>query len=179
MTEESISELFSKHLPMLSSSTTIAENMARGLHAYHAAFKGYRDSAMNYETLPEYETSTYIMQVPSDQFWPYTPHFRKFMTLAIGELFKTKITSLSASPCTIQQTLIFLDDQKNRWLMRMEESACDPALNQIFMYFPRSNTPIISSGKRNSDTQLLDNSYLKENNLGILVENIEDNWNAP
>lgn len=177
MAEESISELFSKHLPTVSS--IIAEDMASGLNAYHALFKEYRDSAMNYDTHPEYVTKTFIMQLPIDQFWPYTPHFRKFMTLAIGELFKTKINYLATSPCTMQQTLIFLDDQKNRWLMRVEESACDPAFNQIIMYFPRSDTPMVPpGGKRRSTAQLLDNAFLKENNLGIIVEAIQDDWNA-
>ncbi len=78
--EESIAALFSKevkHAPRV-----VANGMARGLCTYHVTFKALRNSAMNYEKLPEYQAHSYIMSIPKDQLWPYTPHFRKFVGLA-------------------------------------------------------------------------------------------------
>lgn len=174
---DSISKLFSKHLPSVHSD--IAQDMASGLYAYHRAFKQYRVSTMNYEVLPEYQAPSYIMQVSSDQLWPYTPHFRAFMTLAISELFKTNITSLGFSAVTIEQTLVFVDDMKNRWVMRIKESTLNKDLNQIYMYFPRSNTSIVVKGFKQSVEQLVDTDHLTQNNLGIITENIMEEWKMP
>ena len=127
---------------------------------------------MNYEKLPDYETRTYIMQIRNDQLWPYTPHFRKVVAFAIEDLFKTKITSLGANAATMEQTLIFVDDKKNRWIMRVEESSLDEKLIRIFMYFPQSNSMTTIRGKVTLVEHLIDTDYLKENNLAIITEDI-------
>ena len=168
---DTITGIFSQHLPCVPSNT--AGDFANGMHAYHTAFKALRDSAMNYEGLPDYETSSYIMQVPCDQFWPYTPHFRKVVALAIEDLFKTRITSLGASPCTMAQALVFVDDQRNRWIVRVEESALDDKLVKIHMHFPRSNSLTVAFGQRVPAEQLIDTAFLKEKNLAIVTEDIQ------
>ena len=129
--------------PAMRTSQT-ASDFAYGFRAYHTAFNGLCESAMNYETLPEYQASTYIMHVPLDQHWPYTSHFRKVLALSISDLFKTKITALGSHSVSTCQLLIFMDDHLNRWavlLVHMEDSASDTKLNRRFMYFPRSKTP--------------------------------------
>jgi hypothetical protein len=112
MSEDSIAALFSKEVNHVQG--FVANDMGRTLCAYYEAFKALRESAMNYETLPEYQEHFFIMQVPQDQYWPYTPHFRKFMCLAIQVLFQTKITSMEFSPVTVQKTIGLVDDHKNR-----------------------------------------------------------------
>jgi hypothetical protein len=174
--ESMIAALFSKEVKHAPSVEIVANDMARGLCTYHVAFKALRNSAMNYETLPEYKTHNYIMSVPKDQLWPYTPHFRKFLGLAIQELFQTQIAYLSFSAATIEQTVIYVDDHKNRWVMGVQESSADPTLNQIIMYFPLSNTQLGCSSKIISIEHLLDMDYLIKNGLGLKTEDVALRW---
>jgi hypothetical protein len=72
----------------------------------------------------------------------------------------------------MEQTLMFVDDKKNRWIMRVEESSLDEKLIQIFMYFPQSNSMTTIRGKVTLVEHLIDTDYLKENNLAIITEDI-------
>lgn len=170
-----LEDLFTQHLPTVPS--YVADAMASGLESYYASFKEYRDFAMNYDVLPGYQMSTCIMQVPSDQFWPYTPHFRKFMALAIVELFKTRIDLMGCSSTTMEQTLVFVDNRKHRWIVRVEAEKSDPAMNLISIYFPQPDTPIALKCKFTTLEKLVDSTQLTENKLGIIAEDIE-HWNA-
>lgn len=178
-TADVIAEIFSKHLPCIPSE--VAEDFARGMRLYHAAFKTYRDTAMNYEMLPEYQASSYIMKVPGDQFWPFTPYFRKIAALVIQYLFKTEINALSSSEATMDQTLLYVDKGANRWIMTIGESSCDcsTTMYSIYMYFPRSNTPKATSCSTQTTPieQLIDSSYLKDHGIEILTQDIS-NWTA-
>ncbi len=180
MSEDSIAALFNKEV--IHAPSSAANNMAKGLCTYLLAFKSHRESAiMNYESQPEYKKHSVIMQVPSDQLWPYTPHFRKFVALAIQELFKTKITSIAHSPVTMEQSIIYVDDCKNRWIMRMEEyeyndessgSSSGCSMNQIIMYFPLSNTPLASQGKTTPIEHLIDPTFWRDNGLGMITTEV-------
>ena len=129
---------------------------------------------MNYEVLPEYQVGTYIMKVPSDQFWPFTLHFRKVVTLVIQDLFKTKITSLANNCVSMSPTLIFIDENANRWIMTVKESADVSTMNQITMYFPRSNTRIDNREITQIPLeQLLDSAYLSSHNLAIITSDVK------
>ena len=142
---EPVIEIFSKLLPSISS--PVACTYAEGMCSYYTAFQRYRDEAMSYESSPDYlNAQPTIMAVPNDQMWPYSPHFRKCVSLTLQKLFKTKIVSFCMSLVTMDQTLVFVDEQKNRWIMSTMESPDDPALNLIYMHFPRSNTPVFKSG---------------------------------
>ena len=173
---DSIKEIFSKHLPCVPSE--VVDDFARGMRLYHTAFKTYRDTAMNYEMLPEYQASSYIMKIPGDQFWPFTPYFRKVAALVIQDLFKTEVTSLSSSVVTMSQTLVFVDKGANRWVMTIGESSCDcSTMYQMYMYFPRSNT-LKATGCCTRTTpieQLIDSYYLKDNGIGLVTVDI-NNW---
>jgi len=145
-----IADIFSKHLPCIP--FNVADDFSRGMRLYHAAFKEQHDSAMSYETLPEYQASIYIMRVSGgggsgggeDQFWPFTPIFKKIVALAIQYLFKTEIILLSDSVVTMSQTIVFVDRNAYRWIMTVGEEAP----SKISMYFPRSNTSLNNSGYR-------------------------------
>lgn len=140
-----IAELVSLHLP--SEPATTAELFADGMRSYHEVFKTHRDKAMHYQALPEYQNLQHtVMTVPRDQFWPYTPFFRKMVAAMIQELFKTKITSLAFNPVSMAQTLVFVDEHQNRWIMTVEEDPSDLSLNKITVFCPRSNTPTITVG---------------------------------
>lgn len=169
-----IAEIFSKHLPSFPSAT--ADEFAQGMRSYHAAFKSHRDVAMNYEALPEYLNMQHtIMKVPHDQFWPYTPHFRKSVSLAIQEVFKTRITSLSTNSVTIAQSLIFVDKHGYRWIMTVEECPLDPDMNRIYMHFPRSNTSVSIVGVQVPIKQLNDPA-LTNREIAIITSDVS-HWN--
>ncbi len=141
-----IADIFSKHLPCIP--FNVADDFSRGMRLYHAAFKEQQDTAMSYETLPEYQASIFITRVSEgggeDRFWPFTPNFKKIAALAIQYLFKTEITLLSDSVITMSQTIVFVDRSANRWIMTVGEvPSC-----KIYMYFPRSKTSLINSGYR-------------------------------
>lgn len=167
---DTISEIFCKHLPSVSMIT--ARDFSVAMRAYYTAFQTLRASCMNYEELPEYKARSYIMQIPADHFWPYTPHFRKVVALIIEDLFTTTITSLGASACTMEQSLSFVDKHRNRFHMAVTTSASDKNLIRIEMFFPRSNTDTISHGKRTPIAHLADSAYLKEKKLGIITEDL-------
>ena len=102
---------------------------------------------MDYELLEEYRNEQHtIMQVEQGQFWPYAPHFRKVLALVIQDMFKTKITGLSASPVTMDQTVVFVDENNNRWVVTVENCVLNPEMNKIQIQFPRSKTPVSTAG---------------------------------
>jgi hypothetical protein len=167
---DTICEIFVKHLPSVGMIT--ARDFSSAMRTYYAAFQTLRASCMNYEELPEYRGGSFIMQIPSDHYWPYTPHFRKLMALVIEDLFTTTITSLCTSACEMEQSLAFVDNHKNRWHVTVRSASSDENMIRIEMYFPRSNTETISHGKPTRIEHLIDSAYLKENNLAIITEDL-------
>jgi hypothetical protein len=167
---DTISEIFSKHLPGVPFVT--ARDFSVAMHSYYKAFQELRASCMNYEEMPEYRGGSFIMQIPADHYWPYTPHFRKVMALVIEDLFTTTIISLCTSACEMEQSLAFVDKHKNRWHVTVRSASSDENMIRIEMYFPRSNTETISHGKRTRIEALIDSAYLKENNLAIITEDL-------
>ena len=168
-----IPDIFTKNLPCIP--PELAHEFATGIQAYHAAFKTHRDTAMNCELLPEYQASTYIMKVPGDQFWPFTPNFRKIVALTIQHLFKTDLISLSSSRITMDQTLVYVDKGANRWIMTIGEPTCDHSTTYpIYMYFPRFNTPTCTHFANTTPLEhLLDSSHLREHGLCIVANDIQ------
>ncbi len=86
-------EIFTKTLPAVAPAT--ASLFVGGMRAYHAAYRDRRDSSINHEASTDYR-STYstLMTLQPDDYWAYTPHFKKILALSISHLFKTKITML-------------------------------------------------------------------------------------
>ena len=140
---DKIAAIFSSQLPTVAA----ADAFAKGMCAYHVAYKAQRDGAMNYaDTAEYYNWQLEIMVLQQDDFWVYAPHFRKAMALAIGELFKTKVTMFSA-PATvgISQSMLFVDVHFNRWMVSITESTdSESAAGQIrvCMRFPIANTKV-------------------------------------
>jgi hypothetical protein len=135
---DKIAAIFSSQLPTVDA----ADAFAKGMCAYHIAYKVQRDGAMNYADTPEYYNSQpEIMLVKQDDFWVHTPQFRKVMALAIGELFKTKVTMFSA-PATVgcSVAMLFIDVHFNRWLVSISESAAGQI--RVYMRFPIANTKV-------------------------------------
>jgi len=174
---EPVTELFSKILPSSvakegSVASPVACTYAEGMCAYYTAFQRFRDAAMNYESLPDYlNAQPTIMAVPKEQMWPYSPHFRKCVSLTLQTLFKTKIVSFCMSPVSMDQTLVFVDEQKNRWIMSTMESPDDPALNLIYMHFPRRNTPICG---HTLQAKALSDPFLSSSGMGLVVTDTSD-----
>ena len=115
MMKEKIVGIFTKNLPSVSAST--AEEFAGGMQAYYNAFKARQDSDMNYNSAPDYHSElNHIMAVAREDYWVHSPQFRKILGLAIGKLFKTKITMFSAqNTLDISYSFMFVDAHFNRW----------------------------------------------------------------
>ena len=157
---------------------TVADQFAQGMRSYHELYKSYRDKAMNYEALPEYQNAQHsVMKVPLNQFWPYTPHFRKIAALAIQDLFKTTIIAVAISPVSIEQMLVFVDDHTNRWIMTVTQSPSDPHLNQISIFCPRANTPICVQGFPTNLKHLNDPAFALGMSKTALVVSDVAHWN--
>ena len=138
MTE--IEEIFTKCLPSIPSSA--AESFAKGMHAYYDAFNTMRASEMNYEKAPDYHNALHdIMVVKPDDYWIYTPHFKKIMGLSISKIFKTKITRLAcANDVEIFHSTVYVDEHRNRFVFFIIASDVDPTMIRLCARFPVSGT---------------------------------------
>ena len=170
-----LADIFSRHFP--SKVGTVAGGIfADGMRSYHELYKSYRDKAMNYESLPEYQNVQHcVMTVGQDEFWPYSPHFRKTVALTIQELFKTKITAVAMSTVSMEQMVVFVDESGNRWIMTLTECETDSCLNRICMFCPRGNTPVSVQTVPRSLKQLNDPAFGK-NGLALIVCDVSG-WN--
>ncbi len=141
-TVEEIEEIFARNLPSVSTSAAFA--FASGMHMYYEVFSARREGDMNYEKAADYfDGLNEIMEVGEDDFFIYTPHFKKILGLTIGKLFKTKITMLG-SPGDVKKnySLFFVDDHKNRWNVSARQSESDPLKVRICARFPIAGTKI-------------------------------------
>jgi hypothetical protein len=137
---DTLVEIFTRNLPFVSPSA--AEDFARGMRAYHGAFQQHRDNALNYEGDPEYRQGlTEIMQLRQEDYWVYTPHFKRILGLSIGELFKTKITMITPrSDVDIFHEAILVDTHYNKWVVYITHKKSDPSIIHVALKFPRTGT---------------------------------------
>lgn len=172
---DSLADIFSKHLPSIPQ--MVADQFAQGMRSYHELYSSYRDKAMNYEALPEYQNVQHsVMSVARNEFWPYTPYFRKIVALTIQDLFKTKIISAGFNPVSMEQTMFFVDEHNNRWLMTVTECPSDPCLNQISIFCPRANTPTSVQGVSLCFKKLNDPAFAKTG-MALIVCDVA-HWNT-
>ena len=113
--KDKLCTIFTKNLPSVPSST--AEAFADGMQSYYKEFKARQDSDMNYNLAPDYHSEfNHIMAVAQKDYWMHSPQFKKILGLAIGKLFKTKITMFSAqNTVDVSYTNMFIDTHFNRW----------------------------------------------------------------
>jgi hypothetical protein len=140
---DEIAAIFSKYLPTVDAS----DAFAKGMRSYHNVYKVQRDGDMNFSGTPEYYNwQLEIMVLKPDDYWVHSPQFRKVMGLAIGEMFKTKIT-IFTPPATVgipQSSMMFIDVHFNRWLFTISET--DAGEVRLFMRFPVTNTKVAYAG---------------------------------
>jgi hypothetical protein len=164
-----IVEIFAKNLPSVNANA--GEAFAAGMEAYHCAFKAIRDSAMNYETTPDYLNGwNEIMVVQKEDLWIHTPHFRKIVGLAIGELFRTKITMLAPpwGADISQHTMVLVDAYSNRWIMSVLHSEKDSEQIRICLRFPRSGTKAVPHALKSTENELAGADF-NTNGLALVV----------
>jgi hypothetical protein len=135
-------EIFTKNLPAVAPAT--ASLFASGMRAYYAAYRECRDSAMNHEARTDYrKTYSTLMTLSQDDYWAFTPHFKKILALSISHLFKTKITLLSPpTDLDLKNTTMLVDEHANRWIVQLVPPAGPPNLfpTAVNILFPRSGT---------------------------------------
>jgi hypothetical protein len=174
MVDDSLAEIWSRCLPSVAG--MVGGEFFEGMRGYHELYKSYRDQAMNYESLPEYQNAQHcVMRVGRDEFWPCSPQFRKAVALTIQKLFKTKITAMAMSPASMEQMVVFVDESGNRWIMVVDECETDPCLNRICMFFPRANTPVCVQGVPTA-LKPLNDPALGKSGLGLVVCGVGE-WN--
>jgi len=139
-TSSNISAIFEKNLPSVEKEkkSIFIEKML----AYHNEFKRHRDNEMNYEGNAEYQNELSTLSiVDQNDYWIYSPQFKKTVALVIGELFKTKITEVSLStPVTVTQDLVLFDGHLNRWTVSFQYREPEPEKLHIVIRFPRSSS---------------------------------------
>jgi hypothetical protein len=139
---DEIAAIFSKYLPSVAASGAFA----KGMRSYHNVYRVQRDGDMNFPGNPEYYNwQLEIMVLKPDDYWVHSPQFRKVMGLAIGELFKTKITVFTP-PATVgipQSSMMFIDTHFNRWMVSISET--DSGEVRLFLRFPVANTKVAYS----------------------------------
>ena len=109
-----ITAIFEKNLPSVEEEkkNVFINNML----AYHSEFKRHKDSEMNYEENTEYQNEFSTLSIlDQNDFWIYSPQFKKIVALMISELFKTKITQVSiGTPVDVTQDFVLFDRHLNR-----------------------------------------------------------------
>ena len=139
---DELAAIFERSLPSVDEPRKRA--LLQGLRVYHCKYKSHRDDLMNYEDSEEYQNELFTLStVGLDDFWVYSPQFKKVMALCISHLFKTKITEVSLnSPVFTNQGTVFLDKHLNWWLMLVYAHEKEPDKLKIMMRFPRSNAKV-------------------------------------
>ena len=146
--KDKLCKIFTKNLPSVPSST--AEAFADGMQAYYKAFKARQDNDMNYNLAPDYHSEfNHIMAVGLEDYWVHSPQFRKILGLAIGKLFKTKITMFSAqNTVDISYANMFIDTHFHRWSVSFitrsspADSEGSTGGSRICARFPISDTKV-------------------------------------
>jgi hypothetical protein len=169
-----IVDIFTENLPWISPDK--AEAFADGMLTYHNAFKTRRDEDMNYKSAPDYHTEwNFIMTVETDDLWVHTPHFRKVVGLALGELFKTKITMFSPqNTADIEHSVMFIDAHLNRWGVSLLRSETNPDKFRICARFPLSDTKV-QPFKTIKEKEMSDPAFNKSE-IHILVQDTTSLW---
>ena len=154
-TSSNISAIFERNLPSVDKEkkSILIEKML----AYHNEFKRHRDNEMNYEENAEYQNEHSTLSiVDQNDYWIYSPQFKKTLALIIGELFKTKITEVSfGTPVTVTQDLVLFDGHLNRWTMSFQSRESEPEKLHIVIRFPRSKS-------RTKRTELVDEKTVSD-----------------
>ena len=128
-----ICNVFTRILPFVP--ICVVETFANNIQTCHCAFLAYR--GMDYECVQEYRDESHdLLILQAEDFWIFSPQFKKILALAIGEQLGTKITMISTScPCEDWQTWVFMDADSNRWMVTIK-GFC------LSMLLPFSNTDI-------------------------------------
>ena len=137
-----ITAIFEKNLPSVEEEkkNVFINNML----AYHSEFKRHRDSEMNYEENTEYQNEFSTLSIlDQNDFWIYSPQFKKIVALMISELFKTKITQVSiGTPVDVTQDFVLFDRHLNRWMVSFQSRESEPEKIRIVIRFPRSKSKV-------------------------------------
>lgn len=168
MTTAKIVQLFRKNLPSVQSG--VADELASRMQTYHDAFKRHQNGTVNYECAPEYYTSMHeILMVQQDDLWIHAPHFKKFLGLTIGELFKTKITMIChPSNVGISTTTVLVDAHFNRWVVSFKQSDADLEKICISISLPVSGTKTSTACTKNAEE--LNNPFFNASGVKIFVQ---------
>jgi len=149
---DEISDIFKRNLKMVDDEKmrVFVENM----HAYYCRFKFHRDNELNYEGNTDYQNELFhLSMVNEEDYWIYSPQFKKTVGLMISKLFKTKITDIGLiSPVAACQDYVYFDKHMNRWIVSIESRESEPGKMRIMIRFPRSNSILRSVDVVDSQT---------------------------
>ena len=143
---DELNAIFKQHMPSIAE--RVRGEFVEEMLGYYNEFKLYQESEMNYERNPKYTDMLYTLTVlDKDEYWLYSPQFKKTMALMIGSLFRTKITDFSLStPVSVSQDFAFVDAGMHRWMMTFAEVESEPGKLHICIRFPQSRSFIQRAG---------------------------------
>ena len=111
---EKLARIFTGLLP----GVPYADAFADGMQAYYNA---YRERIESGEGITKAYRAEACPILTADAFWVHAPRFKRALALALGELFGTEITFISAnSPFEDTQLMLFVDAKGSRWVVTVD-----------------------------------------------------------
>ena len=111
---EKLARIFAGLLP----GVPYADAFADGMQAYYNA---YRERIESGEGITKAYRAEACPILTADACWVHAPRFKKALAQALGELFGTEITFISAnSPFEDTQLMLFVDAKGSRWVVTVD-----------------------------------------------------------
>ena len=109
---DKLARIFEELMPSVPAAVAFAD----GMQAYYDKYRAHSG-----RITPEYRAEACLIMT-ADALWVHAPRFKRVLTLALGELFGTKIVSISVNaPFNDCQILVFVDTHGRRWVVTVEE----------------------------------------------------------
>lgn len=140
--EDELDEFFSGNLPSVEPEKR--RGFLDGMRVYHRQFKEHRDKDMNYEKDDNYLNAWItVTKIDHEDYWVYSPHFKKVIGLVIGKLFGTRIQYISMpDPVSTDFDTMIIDKYFNNWTISILKDVDVPGKLCVCMQFPRSNIQV-------------------------------------
>lgn len=160
VSQEELQEIFRTNLPFVDEEKMCL--FLDGMREYHMKFKQYSDWDINYHKDDNYlNECVHISDVGPEDYWVYSPHFKKVFGLVIGRLFRTKVEFVVLpNPVEFKKSIVVLDKHMNRWLLYIEKPDGESEKARIYMRFPRPGTNIVK-GTFTCDSEICNIDYDK------------------
>jgi hypothetical protein len=145
VSDEELHEIFTTNLPYVDPDKS--HDFIYKMREYHTNFRQFSEWDINYQKDDNYLNElVHITSVDPEDYWVYSPQFKKVVGLVIGKLFRTKIQFVSIPyPIGYSHSINVIDKHMNRWSLIINEPNGEPEKARICMLFPRPVTQIMET----------------------------------